>query len=143
MSLAELELAVARDFCASLRELVAIYAERLSPEAQRLQAALEMTRGAPELELEAFREARGIIHAAREAIAKRDVPGLKARAAQEITRLRDTVWMKAAATSETKLLNEAIELWEKAGKRDKKQSFEAADKMAADVKEWRELGGEL
>jgi hypothetical protein len=41
------------------------------------------------------------------------------------------------------MLEEAFGLWEKASKKDRALSFEIADKMVSDVREWAELGGEV
>jgi len=150
MSLPEFEARVALDFLKRLRKLLAIFAGGMSEEAQRLQKTLEMA--GDDVCVDVFRQLRSVIRDCEAAVDARDVKKLKQIAADAVERETDKPPSKQLSKIAPKtprransraMLEEAFGLWEKASKKDRAASFEIADKMVDDVREWAELGGEV
>lgn len=127
----ELEIRIARDFSEKLRDLLAIYVERLSPEARHKHSVFESIAG--DITLETFQAMRKPIHIMRNEIVRSDVEAIRLVLAE----------LLAGKRTETTLLADAVALWGTAAKRDKRKTQELAMEMVKDVEEWQELGGAL
>ena len=149
MSLPEFEARVALDFLKRLRKLLAIFAGGMSEDAQRLQKTLEMA--GDDVCVDVFRQLRPVIQDCAAAVSARDTKKLKQIAADAVKREMDKppgalgkIAPKTPRRADSRaMLEEAFGLWEKASKKDRALSFEIADKMVSDVREWAELGGEV